>query len=504
MNTKLLRQKILDLAIRGKLTDQRKSDGSTADLLKQIVTERVSQNSLIRKKSIVPKSIIPINKGDGPFEIPNNWEWVKLGDLSESIQYGYNAPAKECGRIKMVRISDIHDNEVKWESVPFCDIEESEIQTYQLKKDDILFARTGGTVGKSYIVNDIPEAAVYAGYLIRTRYSKNINAQFMKFFMESNLYWEQLRDGCIATAQPNCNGKTLGNMFIPLPPLEEQQRIVAKIEEAFAEIDAIEKNKELLKTHIKQTRQKILDLAIHGKLVPQDENDEPASILLEKILQEKAQSDNKKSPKRKKTDDIATSDNRPYKKNSSLSVEDAPFDIPNSWEWVKIGDVCDKLIDGDHNPPKGISEKTDYLMLSSRNINNDTLVDLENARYLTKELFEEENKRTELKKGDILFTSVGSLGRSCIYSGNGNFCFQRSVSVIHTLIENRYLKYFFDSNYYQQVILENATGTAQLGFYLEQMRNSCIAIPPLAEQKRIASKVESLFSVLDAMEKDCD
>jgi len=198
------------------------------------------------------------------------------------------------------------------------------------------------------------------------------------------------------------------------------------------------------------------------------------------------------------------SDNRPYKKNGSLSAEDAPFDIPNSWEWVKLGDVCDKLIDGDHNPPKGISEKTDYLMLSSRNINNDTLVDLENARYLTKELFEEENKRTELKKGDILFTSVGSLGRSCIYLGNGNFCFQRSVSVIHTLIENRYLKYFFDSNYYQQVILENATGTAQLGFYLEQMRNSCIAIPPLAEQKRIASKIESLFSVLDAMEKGCD
>ncbi|MBR2899046.1 MAG: restriction endonuclease subunit S [Fibrobacter sp.] len=166
--------------------------------------------------------------------------------------------------------------------------------------------------------------------------------------------------------------------------------------------------------------------------------------------------------------------------------------------------MCDKLIDGDHNPPKGISERTDYLMLSSRNINNDTLVDLENARYLTKELFEEENKRTELKKGDILFTSVGSLGRSCIYLGNGNFCFQRSVSVIHTLIENRYLKYFFDSNYYQQVILENATGTAQLGFYLEQMRNSCIALPPLAEQKRIASKIESLFSILDAMEEECD
>ena len=157
-----------------------------------------------------------------------------MGNLSFSIQYGYNAPAKEMGRIKMVRISDIHNNVVDWENVPFCEIKEEDISTYLLEENDILFARTGGTVGKSYLVTSVPEQAIYAGYLIRTRYSKELSAQYMKYFMESALYWAQLKDGTIATAQPNCNGQTLSKMLLPIPPLNEQKRIVKKINEMFA------------------------------------------------------------------------------------------------------------------------------------------------------------------------------------------------------------------------------------------------------------------------------
>ena len=137
----------------------------------------------------------------------------------------------------MVRISDIQSNEVLWEDVPYCDIDEDSIETYLLQPNDILFARTGGTVGKSYLVEEVPEEAVYAGYLIRTRYSSLLSPRYLKYFMQGSLYWSQLRNGTIATAQPNCNGKTLGKMIVPLPPLSEQKRIVAKINDVFGALD---------------------------------------------------------------------------------------------------------------------------------------------------------------------------------------------------------------------------------------------------------------------------
>ena len=240
-----LKKSILQYAIQGKLVPQDPNDEPASVLLERIRAE---------KKAKLGKKYVDsfIYKGDDncyyehiagraqdelvevPFDIPDSWAWVRWGNLSFSIQYGYNAPAKESGRIKMVRISDIHNNEVDWEHVPFCEINECDIETYLLKENDILFARTGGTVGKSYLVTSVPEEAIYAGYLIRTQYSDQLSAQYLKYFMESSLYWMQLKEGTIATAQPNCNGQTLSKMILPLPPLSEQKRIVAKINEIFA------------------------------------------------------------------------------------------------------------------------------------------------------------------------------------------------------------------------------------------------------------------------------
>ena len=180
--------------------------------------------------------------------------------------------------------------------------------------------------------------------------------------------------------------------------------------------------------------------------------------------------------------------------------ENVPFEIPDSWEWTSLDIVCDKIVDGDHNPPKGLDEPTEYLMVSSRNINHNRIENLDNVRYLSKDIFEIENQRTKLNKGDILFTSVGSLGRSCIYNGDLNLCFQRSVSIIHTLVYNYWLKYFFFFFYYQNIVVEKSTGTAQVGFYLQQLSESIVAIPPLAEQKRIVEEIERWFALIDDIE----
>ena len=232
----ILKGKIIDAGIRGKLTEQLPEDGNAENLYAHI--QEVKANLIKEGKIKKEKSLAEITPDEIPFEIPQNWKWVRWGDISERIQYGFNAPAKESGRIRMVRISDIQDGKVNWDSVPYCDIAETDIQEYLLHTNDILFARTGGTVGKSYLVTDVPEDSVYAGYLIRTSYSSLICAQYIKAFMDSELYWKQLQNGTIATAQPNCNGKTLSKMIVPLPPLDEQKRIAYKIEKILSLLDA--------------------------------------------------------------------------------------------------------------------------------------------------------------------------------------------------------------------------------------------------------------------------
>ena len=246
-----LKKSILQEVVQGKLVPQDPTDEPASVLLERIRAEKdqlIKSGKIKRDKHesvIFRRDNSYYERVDGierciddeiPFGIPESWRWTRWGTVATSIQYGYNAPAKQCGRIRMVRISDIHENLVTWTTVPFCDIDELDISTYLLQPNDILFARTGGTVGKSFLVRDVPYEAIYAGYLIRTRYSALLCPQYLKYFMESPLYWQQLKTGTTATAQPNCNGQTLSNMLLPLPPAKEQYRIVEKINRAFAKV----------------------------------------------------------------------------------------------------------------------------------------------------------------------------------------------------------------------------------------------------------------------------
>ena len=345
MNAQQLRNSILQEAIQGRLVPQDPNDEPASVLLERI---REEKKQLVKEGKLKKKDLeeTPISDDETPFNIPDSWMWVRWGALSESIQYGYNAPAKEKGRIKMVRISDIQNGEIAWATTPYCDIYEKDIDAYKLKKNDILFARTGGTVGKSYLVSEEPQEAIYAGYLIRTRYSSRLCPQYLKMFMNSSLYWEQLKDGTIATAQPNCNGQKLAKMIHPLPPLAEQKRIVAKIEELLPKVEeygkaqeALDKLNEELPERLKKS---VLQEAISGKLVPQDPNDEPASALLNRIQEEKKRL--VKEGKLKKKD----------LEETPISEDEIPFDIPDSWEWVKFGDLV--LTSTGKTPTRGDSK----------------------------------------------------------------------------------------------------------------------------------------------------
>ena len=161
-----------------------------------------------------------------------------------------------------------------------------------------------------------------------------------------------------------------------------------------------------------------------------------------------------------------------------------------------MSDICTKIVDGDHNPPIAQKAESEYIMISSKNVVNDSIIHLDDVRHLSRADFELSNARTQVSKGDVLFTSVASLGRTCIYDLDYPITFQRSVTVICTKIFNRYLKLFLDSPLYQNYVGENARGTAQKGFYINQISDSWVPIPPLNEQIRIVEKAQSLLDIV--------
>ncbi|WP_370374914.1 restriction endonuclease subunit S [Candidatus Chloroploca sp. Khr17] len=183
--------------------------------------------------------------------------------VSRRIHYGFTASANAALKeVRMLRITDIQDNSVDWLNVPGCVINKENVNQYKLEKGDILIARTGGTIGKTFLVRDIPVTAVFASYLIRIQGTKYVFDEYLKCFLESPLYWEQLRAGTRGTGQPNVNGQTLGNLILPLPPLAEQHRIVARVDELMALCDRLEASL----VEGEATRRRLLDAVLHGTL----------------------------------------------------------------------------------------------------------------------------------------------------------------------------------------------------------------------------------------------
>ena len=236
---KEIRKTILNLAVRGKLVPQDPHDESASELLKKIAKEK---KKLIAEGKIKKEKILPdIAEEEKPFEMPKGWEWVRLGEVSKKIHYGYTASAEYRNEgIKLLRITDIQNSKVNWDTVPVCKIEKEIIIKYRLEKGDMLIARTGGTIGKSFLVNDIPSTSVFASYLIRLQSVQFIFNKYLKFFLDSPLYWEHIQVASRGTGQPNVNAQILSRLTLPLPPLAEQQRIVAKVNELMAVCDKLE------------------------------------------------------------------------------------------------------------------------------------------------------------------------------------------------------------------------------------------------------------------------
>lgn len=283
MDTKALRQKILDLAIHGKLVPQDPNDEPASVLLERIKAEKerlIKEGKIKRSKKSAKSSDTP----HYPYLLPNGWEWCNLEDIVCELKYGTSEKSLSVGKIAVLRMGNITNvGTIDYSNLVYSSNNE-DIKLYSLEKDDLLFNRTNSSewVGKTAIYKK-EQPAIYAGYLIRIRpiliFSDNLNT-----VMNSSYY----RNWCYnvktdAVNQSNINAQKLSQLMIPIPPLKEQERIVVEVAKWISLIDTIKNSKEDLQTTIKQAKSKILNLAIHGKLVPQDPNDEPAIELLKRI-----------------------------------------------------------------------------------------------------------------------------------------------------------------------------------------------------------------------------
>ena len=521
MNGKQLKNSILQWAIQGKLVPQDPNDEPASVLLEKI---RQEKERLIKEKKIKrDKNASIIYRGEDnsyyekilatgevkcideeiPFDVPQGWEWERWGNIAQTIQYGYNAPALEHGVIKMVRISDIQENCVLWDNVPYCLIDENDIDTYLLKVNDILFARTGGTVGKSFLVEEVPEKAIYAGYLIRTRYSSLLNPRYMKSFMESQLYWEQLKNGTIATAQPNCNGKTLAKMLLPIPPTKEQNRIVKKLTQLSSFLDnygLCQDRLNLLNEEIKeQLKKSILQEAIQGKLVPQLAEEGTAQDLLEQIKKEKL---NLVKEGKLKKSALATSvifrgdDNKYYEQigKKCLDItEQIPFEIPSNWEWCRVRNVSNSYI-GLTYKPTDIDEKG-TIVLRSCNIRNGKLA-LDDIVRVSSSISE----KLLIEENDIIICARNGskrlVGKSALIRNLSEpMTFGAFMAICKTPIYEYMFAYLQSDLFFGQ--LRDVSNTTTINQLTQNKFNDfLIPIPPIREQERIAFKISQLFQKL--------
>ena len=471
MDTKKLRQKILDLAIHGKLVPQDPNDEPASVLLERIRAEKerlIAEGKIKRSKKSATS--YTSHYENVPFELPEGWCWTTIGEVSSSILYGVSESAKETGAYKLLRITDIQDNKVNWDSVPHTDFDKEKALNYLLQDGDILFARTGATVGKSYLVSGLTEESIYASYLIRVQTSQLIFPEYIKRFFESGYYWEQITLSSVGIGQPNVNGTTLANLNVPIPPYKEQLRIVEETNRWLAIADILDENTGHVCKAIESAKAKILDLAIHGKLVPQEPNDEPASVLLKRV-----------NPKA-----VASCDNPHY--------ENVPFVIPSNWLWVKLGDITNY---GKCSTCSVDDIRNDSWILELEDIEKDT------GRVLvqyTKAEREIKGVRHSFSVGNVLYSKLRTYLNKVLLAKNDGFCTTEIIPIECTdVIYPQYLCYVLRSQYFLDYTAQCGYGVKMPRLSTNDARKAMIPLPPLPEQFKIIEKVEAITQGVESI-----
>ena len=435
-----------------------------------------------------------------PFAVPEGWAWCRLGEVCSFLNgFAFNSKEFKNTGIPIIRISNIAYEKV---DISNC-VYSSELlhEDFVAKKGDLLVALSGATTGKMGIYGEEQKAYINQRVgNIRIVVNNTIIPEYRNFFLYSQS--KKILTKAYGGAQPNIGGKDILEILLPLPPLAEQKRIVTAIETIFTQIDILEQNKADLQTAVKQAKSKILDLAIHGKLVLQDPADEPASVMLEKLRAEKEAKIASGEVKRGKNDSYiyrSAADNCYYEKFDDGTEEqiEIPFNLPESWYWQKISSICEI------NPKNKLDNTLEISFVPM------TLIDSEFNNNFTYEL-----QRWETVKSGFSHFSDNDIGIAKITP-----CFENRKSVIfknlknkygagttelHILrtnnkyIFNEYVFWFIKTDAFIKEGINNFTGAVgQQRIGKEFIAETLIPIPPLNEQVKICRTINTLMKKLD-------
>ncbi len=540
MNTKHLKSKILDLAIRGKLVPQDSSEGNAADLLKKIRDEKGGERLPLaaagRPSSATPSAgsiaarnarsknasfIIKADNGrhyeqfaDGtqkdiedeiPFKIPENWCWCRLNQIADIERGGSPRPIadfltkKEDG-INWIKIGDTKKGDKYIESVKEKIIPEGIRYSRLVHAGDFLLTNSM-SFGRPYILK--VDGCIHDGWLVFGNILSCITSEYLFQLLSSPFIYQSFVLTAAGSTVKNLNIDRVKQVLFPLPPLSEQQRIVSAIEKSFEQIDIIEKNKLNLKTYIKQTKSKVLDLAIHGKLAAQNPQEGNAFELLKKIRNEKAELIKQKKLKEDKSAGfiIKAKDGRHYEQfadGTQKDIEDEiPFKIPENWCWCRFRDLFT------HSSGKALKqtntegELKDYLTTSNIYWNRFNFSEVRKMHFKKDEL-----DKCTVTKNDILVCNGGDVGRSAIWNYDYDICIQNHVSRLRRIDQRIVVQYFFYLLwFYKNSGFLSGKGIGISSLTIGDILSLFIPLPPLSEQQRIVAKIEQIFAQLDALEK---
>ena len=430
-----------------------------------------------------------------PFELPQGWEWTRLGVIfSHNTGKALNSKSQVGNPYTYITTSNLYWNRFELTDLKQMLFTDAELEKCTVKKGDLLVCE-GGDIGRSAIWENDDEIRIQ-NHIHKMRPYIKLNIKFYYYVLYLYKHTERINGKGIGIQGLSSN--QLHSLLFPLPPINEQNIIANKINGYFEYIDFLEKEKSNLSSAIQATKSKILDFAIRGKLVPQDPNDEPASVLLERIRAEKEELIKQGKIKRDKRESVifkgednsyylTTSDNKSYE-------EQFLFDLPLGWAWCSLNDIAKIDLGKTLDKAKNTGDYYQYLRSVNVRWGNSDLSDLNEMRFEENEL-----ERYRVQKYDLLICEGGDVGRSCVWTSNNTIYYQNALHRVRFYKEcNPFFFMYYMMYYESKGIIKSLCKGVTIKHLTGNVLNTIpFALPPLPEQYRIVTAIETIFTQLD-------